>query len=206
MDVKVFAHQGKVAELAINGEPVDRLVMTRFGPEGDKHAERSGQYVPRHGEPWQAWWEGMPDKPVMFDWRSWVAISLEDRARLAQLLDMGEIRTGGLWENFVFSGIPHFSKLPPGARLCIFNAEEVQVCQLMVVDQNFPCSKTAKHLHQTHGLTRTSFTPDFREHAKNLRGVMGFVTYPGEPAARATILPGYDVRVWLPVNAHHVIA
>lgn len=202
MDVTDFAHVGTVVSVACNGEETEFVRVTLEGIQGDVHACRS--YIPHHGERWQAWWDNCLKDTLFFNWRSWIAISAEERSRLAESLEMPEIKPGGLGENFVFSGIPAFSKLPPGAHLCIYDNNDRPVCILLVQDQNFPCTKTAKHLYDTHGCTmeKSAFGRAFKKQAENLRGTMGLVLYPG--GRTAIVRPGDTVKVWLPVNAHHI--
>lgn len=204
MDVTEFAHEGTVDSVSVNGVTADRVVIKHYGIKGDDHAREDRSYIPQHGEPWQAWWHESMKGTVFFNWRTWTAISAEERNNLAGRLGMEEIKPGGLFENFVFSGIPGFSKLPPGTHLIIYNDKDAPMCVLVVHDQNFPCTKTAKHLYDSHGCTgvKSEFASTFKEQGKDLRGIMGYVVWPGDSAS-AVVTPGNKVRVWLPVNAHH---
>lgn len=204
MDVTEFAYEGTVESVSVNGTERDHVIIESFGIRDDEHARQDRSYVPRHGEPWQAWWNESMKGTTFFNWRSWTAISAEERNDLAGRLGIGEIKPGGLFENFVFSGIPGFSKLPPGTHLVMTDDTDEPACVLVIHDQNFPCAKTAKHLYDTHGCTgvKSEFARTFKEQGEDLRGVMGFVIWPGDSSS-AVIMPGNKVKVWLPVNAHH---
>jgi hypothetical protein len=169
--------EGIVESLAINGEPVPKIMFELEGPVGDNHAGFV-RYLSGHDSGYIRT-SNLSAGSLVFNWRSWTGLSTSEINALNLTLGY-DIPVGCLLENIIFSKIPNFSKLEPGTRL-VFPAWDIdsKPCQaiLAVWEENGPCKTVGKRLENHYNVP--GLTTDFVRAAQGKRGVMGFVLSPG---------------------------
>ena len=138
------------------------------GFPGDKHRgfQRTAQS-----------WDSEPTGTPRRNERQWSGVSVEELQTIRARLDLREPLTATtLGANICVEGIPHFSQLPRGTKLC-FPSGAV----LLVKENNPPCTWMADQIVAQH--TTRSGKPVagkmFPKYAMGLRGLVGVVDVPG---------------------------
>lgn len=160
----------------LESEPVDRLVATFAGPEGEDHGGLTrpscsrvlGQY-PRGTE--------------IRNTRQFSVVSAEDLAAIAERMGIDRLDPALVGASMVIEGIPDFSRLPPSSRL------QAEGGATLVVDlENRPCVLPAKPIDARHA----GFGAAFKPAAQGRRGVTAWVEREG------VFVLGETVRLHVP--------
>jgi hypothetical protein len=183
---------GKVEALFVTpkGKNISRQIeggiFTHEGLIGDRHFGITMLSNSRTPE--------FPRGTVIRNRRQVSLVSQEDLDTIAIEMDVEEIRPEWLAANILISGIPHFSQLPPGARLFFAGG-----LVLFNNGKNLPCKIPAKIIQnqyeQTEGLQQ-KFIPAATKH----RGLVAWVEHPSQLTAGATCtveLPSPWENVWV---------
>lgn len=162
----VSIHTGDNEDLSKDAQASAKVELDGF--VGDKH--RGFARV-------AASWDLEPTGTLRRNERQWSGVSVEELAIIEERLDLKEpLDAATLGANVCVEGIPHFSQLPKGSRLC-FPSGAV----LLVEEENPPCADMGKQIEAKH--TTRSGKPVagrmFPKHAMGLRGVVGVVDVPG---------------------------
>lgn len=175
---QAFPHAGYLEK-----ERVSEVRVTMEGFEGDRHA---GMTMLANGHT-PMYRRGT----VIRNSRQVSIVSVEDLQAIAEALGLPEVLPEWLGANLTVSGVPHFSQLPPGARL-VFPEQTV----LVVEGENGPCVFPGKlishHSPDTRGLATR-----FPKAAVHRRGIVAWVERPG------TIREGDTAQVILPPLSPH---
>lgn len=115
--------------------------------------------------------KGMPIANV----RQFSAVSVEELLKIQSDMGLSELPYGLLGENLVVSGIPNFSKLPPGTLLLFSGKNQVnRTAVLAVWGENEPCVVAANSI-QDHFPELPRIGLKFPKAAVGRRGIVGFV-------------------------------
>lgn len=147
----------------LEAEPVERLVASFAGPEGEDHggltrascSRVTGQY---------------PRGTVIRNTRQFSVMSAEDLAAIAATMGLERLDPALLGATMVIEGIPDFSRVPPSSRL-----QAAGGATLVVDMENRPCTLPAKPIevrHQGYGVA-------FKPAAQGRRGVTAWVEREG---------------------------
>jgi hypothetical protein len=188
MEKNTLIATGRVVSISVNGIQSIHTFFDLNGPEGDLHSGFVRSLNNHDGDYRKT--SDLLKGDVVFNWRSWTGLSLEEIAKIQNRLEY-DIPPGCLLENLVISGVPNFSSLPPTTRL-VFPPRETFKNQaiLAIWSENDPCSTVGRRLEEHHKVP--GLTSSFIEAARGLRGVMGWVISPG------LIMVGDEVKVYSP--------
>jgi hypothetical protein len=175
---KDFPHAGYLEK-----ERVSEVRVTMEGFEGDRHA---GMTMLANGHT-PMYRRGT----VIRNSRQVSLVSAEDLQAIAEALGLPEVLPEWLGANLTVSGVPHFSQLPPGARL-VFPEQTV----LVVEGENGPCVFPGK-LISHHNPDKRGLATRFPKAAVHRRGIVAWVERPG------TIREGDSAQVILPPPSPH---
>lgn len=117
-------------------------------------------------------------------------VSIEDLQRIAQKMDLPEVRAEWLGANVLIEGIPNLSLLPAGTRF-FFEGGAV----LVITAENMPCKNAGgmiQNAYRQEGLQEL-----FPNRAMHLRGLVAYVEKP------ATIRQGETVQVEVPAQVDY---
>ncbi len=152
----------------------DRLELTFEGLPGDLHAgftRRSGSR-----EPWY------PRGTEMCNERQISILSVEELRQIAERMALAEVRAEWLGANFLISGLPRLTRIPPRTRL-VFGGGAV----IRVDGDNLPC-RTAGEAVAANYPEREGLDLAFPKEARGLRGLVGFVEKPGTVGVGETVV------------------
>ena len=184
--------KGKVANvLAAKGddfvsEPVDELVLSYQGVEGDFHAGLTRASGAR--EPWYQRGTEMRNE------RQISILSVEELNEIAPAMGLDELKSEWIGANLVLEGVPNLSYLPPRS-LLFFDGGVT----LRIDGYNAPCrlagGSIATHVGAVgdgEDATKTDMALSFKDAGHMKRGLVAWVEREG------VIKPGEDftVRVW----------
>ncbi len=161
-------------------QKADRLSLTLAGIPGDRHA---GFHKAAGAREKALYAKGTP----IANHRQWSALSSEELELIAKGMGLAQVEPEYLGANFVFSGIPDFTKLPSLTRLRIGKAPNQAT--LIVYEENEPCRFPQEAMEKA-GIEVPG--QSFVKAAYRKRGLVGWV----EKGAR--VLPGDPVEVFVP--------
>lgn len=172
---------------------VDRIaVSAAFGVHGDHHGGT------RDGGIRELKTCGIPRGTRVLNWREFSAVSVEELAAMAHLLDLEEIPHGALGENLVIAGIPGLTQLPPTSLLHFFAPDGSKRAPVLAVwGENRPCAHPGAVLQRHFFPEREDLPKAFADLAllpQGLRGIVGQVFATGKGRS-GTIHRGDTVRV-----------
>jgi MOSC domain-containing protein YiiM len=136
--------------------PVQELLLTLAGIEGDRHHGLTRKAGPRDRE--------HPRGTELKNARQLSLVSVEEVAAIADALKLQALDWGKLGANLVLSGVAGLTRLPPSSRLIFPSGATV-----VIDSENAPCSKPARELN----------APDFVKAALHRRGLVGWVERAG---------------------------
>jgi hypothetical protein len=145
--------------------PVDEIELDFDGIVGDYHhgsTRKSGGREP--------WYER---GTVMRNERHVSILSQEELAQIAADLKLDVLDAGRIGANFVTSGIPDLSRIPPRTQFFFPSGAVIRID-----GYNAPCKISGKSLQNAHG-DREDIEFGFVKAAKSSRGVVGWVERPG---------------------------
>lgn len=156
-------------------EPVQKIFFdSHDGIVGDRHWGSSFLGVRDQAALKFGLTKGLPT----LNMRQWSAISAEEMTDLSVDLGIKNISRGILGENLVISGIPNFTKLPPGTQLFFKSPSgDLRSTILFVTAENKPCSTVANEVYKAtadHTAGR-----DFVKKAMGHRGLVGIIVAGG---------------------------
>ncbi|MGB0506139.1 MAG: MOSC domain-containing protein [Pikeienuella sp.] len=159
------AYLGVVApDSGVRSGGLSSMNLTWDGAEGESHAGRTRSSCVRvkrqHAEGTE-----------IFNARQLSVLSVEELAEVATAMDIDHIKPEWTGASIVLEGIPEFTKIPPASRLVFENGAAI------ISDmENAPCEFIAREIEAEYpGKGKT-----FPYHARNKRGVCGWVERPGQ--------------------------
>ncbi len=161
-------------------QKAERLSLTLAGIPGDRH---SGFHKSAGVREKALYGKGTP----IANHRQWSAVSSEELENIAENMRLLHVEAEYLGANFVFSGIPDFTKLPSLSRIRI--GKVPNQATLVVYEENEPCRFPQEAMEKA-GIEITG--QPFVKAAYRKRGLVGWV----EKGAR--VLPGDPVEVFIP--------
>lgn len=153
---------------------VDTLVLDWGGPVGDRHHGLTMRSDSRQRKHYTRGTEIRNHRQVSI-------VAAEELARVATAMGIPEIGPGLIADNLYVTGVPELTALPRMTRL-VFDSGAV----LMLGGENGPCTISGALIQAVHGTDPS----DFPKAALHLRGVTGWVEYPGKISPGAT----FEVR------------
>jgi hypothetical protein len=122
---------------------------------------------------------GLPKGMESFNVRQWSAVSQEELDETAKLMGIPSIDHGLLGENLIVSGIPKFTRLPPGTQFFFKGPNgELRSTILFVYGENAPCHIPGDAIQARHK-DKQGLKTSFIKNAKHRRGLVGFVVGSG---------------------------
>jgi hypothetical protein len=207
VSIKAFQLTGKVKEVLIANQhenhqstPVQKATFIQGqGILHDKH------YGPRLLDERDAvaLHLGLPKGMESFNTRQWSAVSQAELNETAKHMGISNIEHGLLGENLIVTGIPGFSRLPPGT-LLFFKSQkgELRTTILSVFGENSPCYISGDIIQARHP-DQQNLTLSFINNAKHRRGLMGFIIGSGIIKAGDTIIVEVpDQKIYAPQKHH----
>lgn len=167
-------------------ERVEKLGLTLAGIPGDRH---SGFHKAAGARETNLYKKGTP----IANHRQWSAVSAEELLVIAHRMELDEVLPEFLGANFVFSGIPGLTSLPPFSRIRI--GKQPHQATLVVYEENKPCKYPQEAMEKA-GLEVQG--KPFPQAAQGRRGLVGWV----EKASRVNV--GDPVEIWVPEWANHL--
>lgn len=158
--------------------PADALELTFKGIPGDRHSgftRRSGAR-----EPWY------PRGTEMCNERQISLLSVEELRLIAERMALPEILPEWIGGNFLLSGLPNLTRIPPRTRL-VFEGGAV----VRVDGENLPCRSAGAGVGANYP-DREGLDLLFPKEARGLRGLVGYVEKPG------TVRAGEGVTAHIP--------
>lgn len=119
---------------------------------------------------------GIPKGTEIANYRQFSAVSLEELAEIARLMELPtEIPLGLLGENIILSGIPYLTHLPIGTKLFFQKNEKVKRTSVLVVwGENTPCQLPGDTIQQ-HFSDIPELSHRFQKTAYKKRGIVGSI-------------------------------
>jgi hypothetical protein len=180
---------GKAIGLFIGSDPTTFVTIPQpevsvlfTGFEGDQHAgitRKSDSRTPHY-----------PRGTEIRNDRQVSIVSVEDLRRIAQKMDLPEVRAEWLGANVLTEDIPNLSLLPPGTHF-FFDGGVV----LVITAENMPCKNPGGVIQTAYGRERLQEL--FPNQAKHLRGLVANVEKPG------MIRQGETIRIEVPVQVEY---
>lgn len=163
-------------EAALSSRPLDWLMATFAGPEGEAHGGLTRPSCSRV--------LGLyPRNTEIRNTRQFAILSAEELAAIAAAMGLERLDPALVGASMVLSGIPDFSHIPPSARL------QGEGGATLVVDmQNRPCVLPGKEIEAVHPGKGRFFKPA----AEGRRGITAWVEREG------TFRVGEQVRLHIP--------
>lgn len=144
---------------------VESLELTFDGIPGDRHAGVTRKSGGR--EPWY------PRGTEMCNERQISMLSPVELSRIAELMELDEVRPEWIGGNIVLSGISNLTRLPPRTRV-VFEGGAV----IRVDGDNLPCRFAGEAIASNYP-GREGLDLLFPQKARGLRGLVGYVEKPG---------------------------
>ena len=171
---------------SLESDPVDTMTLAWTGPVGEAHGGLTRPACVRVRAQY-------PKGTEIRNARQLSMLSEEELAAIAAEMGVPEIRPEWTGANILFSGIPDFTMIPPGARLIFESGAAVAVDM-----ENGPCRHVGAVIDGAHPGRGGAFS----RVAQGRRGVCGWVERPGAvalgAAARLHVPPQ---RVYAPLAA-----
>jgi len=181
----VSVHAGSNDDLSKEERPTIQVELD--GIVGDRHRS----YL---RETWPG--DKQPEGTIRRNERQWSAVSLEELAKLTEMLDLSEpLSPATLGANLCLEGIRELSRLPKGTLLKFPSGAE-----LSVEEYNPPCHDMGKQLAAKHTTQsgETLASTVFSKAAKLTRGVVGVVEVAGTIGAGDEVtVEIYETPPWL---------
>ncbi len=119
---------------------------------------------------------GFPKGIEIANYRECSAVSAEELAEIAEAMGVPSVPFGCLGENLVVSGIPRFSRLPPGT-LLLFRKPggPPRTAAIAVWRENHPCLAPGEAVRARHPHVPGTVASLFPKAAAGRRGVVGSV-------------------------------
>lgn len=144
---------------------VGSLELTFEGIPGDRHAGMTRKSGGR--EPWY------PRGTEMCNERQVSILSGVELSRIADLMELDEIRPEWIGGNIILSGIANLTRLPPRTRL-VFESGTV----IRIDGDNLPCRFAGEAIASNYP-DREGLDLLFPKKARGLRGLVGYIEKPG---------------------------
>lgn len=156
---------GRVADRSrqLEAVPVERLVATFAGPEGEDHGGLTRPSCSRVTAQY-------PRGTTIRNTRQFSVVSVEDLAAIAAQMGIATLDPALIGATMVVEGFPDFSRIPPSSRL------QAEGGATLVVDmENRPCTLPARPIEALH----PGFGAAFKPAAQGRRGVTAWVEREG---------------------------
>jgi hypothetical protein len=181
-------HTGKIEGLFSTPDPEqfvttlrDEIAFELDGIEGDRHAGFERLSGGREKKQY-------PKGTRIRNNRQWSAVSIEEMKRVANTMQLDEVKPEWIGANLLISGIEDLSLLPSMSLIKLFHENE-EGPVLVIFGQNKPC------MHPHHVMEEAlaqSIAVPFTKAAVQYRGLVGWVEKPG------TARLGDRVEIWVP--------
>ncbi len=173
-------------DAALAADPVERIVATFAGPEGDAHGGLTRPSCSRVTAQY-------PKGTVIRNTRQFSILSAEELAQIAARMGVDRLEPALVGATMVVEGIPDFSHVPPGSRL-----QAAGGATLVVDIENRPCTLPARPIEQRH----PGFGATFKAAAAGRRGITAWVEREGTfDLGEALRLHIPDQPVWAQLEA-----
>ena len=150
-------------DAALEAAPVDQIVASFAGPEGDAHAGLTRPSCSRVVAQY-------PKETTIRNTRQFSILSAEELAETAARMGVERLDPALVGATMVVEGIPDFSHVPPGSRL-----QGAGGATLVVDIENRPCSLPARPIEGRH----PGYGAKFKAAAAGRRGITAWVEREG---------------------------